>query len=252
MFKTFNFLIITFLYLLSLCNQTNYKIQKRYDTSNAKYIKSVNFNGKWTYEFNSTENELLNKIFELNLVQNKNIIKGQYCAVAKGGRKIDCSDKKINNISGVIKDNIVFVDFTGFYDTKSKGKAKLYFDDDKNLVWEILEVKGEVYAPKKVVLKGDVKKENDITGLYVLNSCENSRFKIEIEKNDTNYLFSILDKTKIISKGKAIINKAQIKFGKIEGILTSDKIVIQNYGNSKNQYNHFTQCDEKYLSFIKN
>ena len=128
----------------------------------------------------------------------------------------------------------------------------MYFDSDGNLVWEILEVKGEIYAPKKAILEGDKKKNNDITGLYSLKSCEKSRFKIKIEKNNSDYLYSILDKTKIISKGKAIMNKTQIKFGKIEGVISEGKIVVQNYGSSTNQYNHFTQCEEKYLSFIKN
>ena len=28
-------------------------------------------------------------------------------------------------------------------------------------------------------------------------------------------------------------------------------IVIQNYGNSMNEYNHFEDCDSKYLKFDK-
>ncbi|WP_309609201.1 hypothetical protein [Flavobacterium sp.] len=251
MLKTFNFLTIAFLYLFSLCNNTDNKIQKSQDTSFTKNIEKVNFSGTWNYEFNSDENELLNKTFELNLVQNNDIIKGQYCAVAKGGRKIDCNDNKSFNITGKIKDKIAYVDFTGFYDPKSKGKAKLYFDNG-NLVWEILSVKGEVYAPKKVILKNDSKAKNSIEGLYVLKSCENSRFKVKIEKKDSDFFYFVFDKNKIILKGKASITKNQISLGKMGGELSENTLVIQNTGNSMNEYNHFTQCDEKYLSFIKN
>jgi hypothetical protein len=129
------------------------------------------------------------------------------------------------------------------------------------LHWKITKSpKGEYYSPESVVLnrkKGKNEiiktniKENNFEGTYVLKSCENSRFTIRIIKN-TDYIYSILDKNKTISKGKAIISKFQIKFGKIEGVISEDKIVIQNYGNVTNKYNHFTQCDEKYLSFIRN
>ena len=97
--------------------------------------------------------------------------------------------------------------------------------------------------------------QSNISGLYVLKSCEKGRFKIRIEKKNTNYMYFILDGKKTISKGKANItqedNTTYLMLGKIEGVLIKNSIQIQNYGNSMNQYNHFTQCDEKYLSFIK-
>lgn len=97
--------------------------------------------------------------------------------------------------------------------------------------------------------------QSNISGLYVLKSCEKGRFKIRIEKKNTNYMYFILDGKKIISKGKANItqedNTTYLMLGKIEGVLIRNSIQIQNYGNSMNQYNHFIQCKEKYLSFIK-
>lgn len=69
-------------------------------------------------------------------------------------------------------------------------------------------------------------------------------------------MYVILDGKKTILKEKVNISKEDnstyLIFGKIEGILKKNVIQIQNYGNSMNEYNHFTQCDEKYLSFIKN
>ena len=95
----------------------------------------------------------------------------------------------------------------------------------------------------------------EIAGVYVLTSCENSRFKIKIEKKKDEYFFLIFDKNKIISKGKLgkqnEDDTVYLTFGKIGGIYDTDKIQIQNYGNSMNEYVHFTQCGEKYLTFIK-
>lgn len=97
--------------------------------------------------------------------------------------------------------------------------------------------------------------DQEIAGIYVLTSCENSRFKIKIEKKTNGYFFLIFDKNKIISKGKMGKKNEEdtiyLTFGKIGGIYNIDKIQIQNYGNSMNEYVHFTQCGEKYLTFIK-
>lgn len=89
------------------------------------------------------------------------------------------------------------------------------------------------------------------SSIYVSKDCENSRFSLKIFDNT----FQILDKGKTISKGIIEINKSQtsnvISLGKIDGVNYGDSIVIQNYGNSVNQFMHFTQCDKKYLTFIK-
>lgn len=86
---------------------------------------------------------------------------------------------------------------------------------------------------------------------YINEKCENSRFSIRIDDNR----YEILDKEKIISKGIVKINRTEnpniISLGKIEGAFYKDSIVIQNYGNSKNEYIHFVQCDSKYLTFVR-
>ena len=193
MTKTFN-LIFLFVFFIFSKNRTTLNNDKT-DVVNFNIENTVNndFNGTWNYEFNSEENELLNKTFELKLIAEKDIIKGQYCAVAKNGRKIDCNDKISYNITGKIKDDIAYVDFKGFLDTKASGKAKIYFDG-QNIIWEIISIKGEVFAPKKATLIPMKSYENNVEGLYVLKTCENSRFKIKIEKNSGGYSFLIYDK----------------------------------------------------------
>ena len=101
-----------------------------------------------------------------------------------------------------------------------------------------------------------IRKQNDsILGLYVLKSCENLRFKIVISKKENQYLYKIFDNKKTIAKGKSTITKnkeyVSIMLGLIGGIFSGSDIQIQNYGNAMNEFIHFTQCDEKYLTFVK-
>lgn len=97
--------------------------------------------------------------------------------------------------------------------------------------------------------------KDTICGTYVLESCETSRFKLKIIKNNHKYFYIIYDRKKIISKGKAEIDKkvnyTSYMFGLIGALNVGKDIKIQNYGNAMNEFIHFTQCDEKYLTFIK-
>lgn len=93
--------------------------------------------------------------------------------------------------------------------------------------------------------------KNELIESYILKACENSRFEIKIQKNNSKYNFTILDKKKIISKGIAILNQDKIKLGKIEGTISNNSIVILNFDTKINQEPHFTQCGEKNLTFIK-
>lgn len=134
--------------------------------------------------------------------------------------------KKIVLSTIVLASLLSLVSFKSIKQTKDKSTAAMHYSNDQ-----------------------------EITGIYVLTSCENSRFKIKIDKKAGVYSFLIFDKSKIITKGKVKMQKIDdvvyLTFGKIGGAYTVDKIQIQNYGNSMNEYMHFTQCDEKYLSFIK-
>jgi len=90
--------------------------------------------------------------FELHLEVNGISVKGYYCSVVQGGNKIDCSDDKtVNNISGTIKQDAAFISFTGLYDEKATGEAKLYFSGD-SLVWELTKSTGQLYVPKREIL----------------------------------------------------------------------------------------------------
>lgn len=99
-------------------------------------------------------------------------------------------------------------------------------------------------------------KDINLTGLYKNESCNIS---IEITKNTnkTKYFYKIVDNNQTKSQGYISSIKSNgeggfyIKFKKIDGMYENDSIVIQNYGNSMNEYNHFEDCDSKYLKFDK-
>lgn len=101
-----------------------------------------------------------------------------------------------------------------------------------------------------------VEQKDSLAGVYVLDECENGRFKIQIEKSGTEYNYRILDKEKSIGKGKVRITKdgdvTYLTFGGIGSLWEYGSIIVQNHGNAINEYNHFTHCDSKYLTFKKN
>ncbi|MFP3598812.1 hypothetical protein [Chryseobacterium sp. SIMBA_029] len=97
---------------------------------------------------------------------------------------------------------------------------------------------------------------NKIEGRFVAENCENGRFSIVIAEVSHKLTFKIYDKAKIILSGKAetSINddgSTTIGMGKMGGMFADDKITVQNYGNSMNEYENFTQCEDKYLEFTR-
>lgn len=97
---------------------------------------------------------------------------------------------------------------------------------------------------------------SEIKGRFVAENCENGRFSIVIAEVSNKLTFKIYDKTKIILSGKAqtSINDdgtTTIEMGKMGGMFADDKITVQNYGNSMNEYENFTQCEDKYLEFTR-
>jgi len=92
-------------------------------------------------------------------------------------------------------------------------------------------------------------KDINLTGIYKNEPCNIS---IEIAKN-----YKIVENNQTKSQGYISSIKSNgeggfyIKFKKIDGVYENGSIVIQNYGNSMNEYNHFEDCDSKYLKFDK-
>ena len=99
-------------------------------------------------------------------------------------------------------------------------------------------------------------KDINLTGIYKNEPCNIS---IEIAKNTNKakYFYKIVENNQTKSQGYISSIKSNgegvfyIKFKKIGGVYENGSIVIQNYGNSMNKYNHFEDCDSKYLKFDK-
>lgn len=127
---------------------------------------------------------------------------------------------------------------------ETKSTEKIETDSAEND--DTVEKKAET-APEKV----------SIEGKYVANTCDGGRFSIEIKNVNDKPTFVIYDKTKIIATGGAsmdgggINDGTTIAMGEIAGLYQGDKIIVQNYGNSMNEYEHFSQCGDKYLEFAK-
>ncbi|MEC5173724.1 hypothetical protein [Chryseobacterium nepalense] len=95
-----------------------------------------------------------------------------------------------------------------------------------------------------------------VDGTFVASNCDGGRFSIEFKNTGGQSTFKIFDKKKIIAAGNVSAETDEktgeitnLEMGEIGGLYQGDKIIIQNYGNSMNEFDHFTQCGDKYLEF---
>lgn len=100
--------------------------------------------------------------------------------------------------------------------------------------------------------------QKTVEGTYIAENCDGGRFSIEFKNKDGESTFRIFDKKKIIAAGNVSSETDEktgeitnLEMGEIGGLYQGDKIVIQNYGNSMNEFDHFTQCGDKYLEFTR-
>lgn len=95
-----------------------------------------------------------------------------------------------------------------------------------------------------------------IEGKYTAKTCEDGRFSIEFEDKGEKIGYKIYDKRKMFASGRVDISvksneEYNARMGAIGAILKGDTLTVQNYGNSMNAFDHFGQCTDKYLNFIK-
>ncbi len=99
-------------------------------------------------------------------------------------------------------------------------------------------------------------KKNNIGGTYYsvkANDCSKKTvIKISVLKNKMVYEIRRGNRK---SSGKFIIVNDKgvnyVNIGKLQGTYKNDTIIIQNYGNSLNDYMNFEECKSKYLIFVK-
>ena len=109
-----------------------------------------------------------------------------------------------------------------------------------------------------IVCSSSYARDINITGTYEFKPCN---ILIKISKKDsgnkTKYYYTITENNQTKSQGYMpdIISNSEgefyVKFKNFQAAYENDTLVIQNYGNSMNQYMHFKDCDIKFLEFEK-
>lgn len=168
-------IIILFVFLFS-CKKNDTKQINNNETVIDKSISQIrdsaiasNISGEWQSVKKSSKSKVPEEMFTLNIVQNGNDIKAQYCAIANSGGKIDCENEEEFNIKGILKDRKIVAEFYSFFSSShDKGKVEIIINDNA-LQWKIIQApKGEYYAPDNATLtkknvvsdKGNVQQTN--------------------------------------------------------------------------------------------
>jgi len=115
----------------------------------------------------------------------------------------------------------------------------------------------------KPVVSEKKQSEADYSGIYRLTDSKVCSIVITIKKDKNGYSY-VINGSGVKSSGKLAVSKdgaetyivfTGTKRGgdktAIEGAYSDNKLTIQNYGNSINQYICFKSCDAKYLEFIR-
>ncbi|WP_027379192.1 hypothetical protein [Chryseobacterium daeguense] len=106
---------------------------------------------------------------------------------------------------------------------------------------------------------------NSIEGKYVVTKgCESGNYSIEFSNvKDGKVSYKIFDKTKEMSSGTGSVIKnapgetgTGINLGVVGDteliiVVEGNKFEIQNDGNNMNPFQHFKDCNDKYLEFSK-
>jgi len=103
----------------------------------------------------------------------------------------------------------------------------------------------------------------DYSGIYKVSAENTCQLTIAITKENQNFNYQIKGEN-LDCTGKLIIEdfEGEIYFtfdGQIaenapkvvSAKFVDNSIMVQNYGNSMNEYNYFKQCEEKFLEFKK-
>ncbi|MBP2615890.1 tetratricopeptide repeat protein [Chryseobacterium jejuense] len=214
------FLILLLMFLFS-CKENNAKAinddktNLKDSTIKVSDTKIIDISGKWKYVKKQQNSSVPEEMFTLNIVQNNNSIKAQYCAIANSGGKIDCENDLEYNIQGVINNGKIIVDFYSFFSNQNdKGKAEIIINDDGTLKWKIIKSpKGQFYSPDECVLQ----KENSII------------------KDKTNFTFSLKDNNYTVNfETKSIVPKSDDVY------FENNSLIVKKTSEDDNPHNLLT------------
>lgn len=147
-----------------------------------------------------------------------------------------------------------------FYSCKETEKMISHVDNDSVSAQKASAIKPQTPKVVQTEKKSDSLTTGEMTmieGKFTAKTCEDGRFSIMLENKGNKIGYKIFDKKKVFASGRADIlktdkeNEFNLSIGAMGGILKGDTLTIQNYGNSMNQFDHFGQCADKYLNFVR-
>lgn len=188
-----NVLILSFLLLIGCKENAKGFITQGENKQIILHEKSItnDFSGKWIFTKTDGNSEVPTLQFTLDILQEGENIKAQYCAVAKRGGKIDCEPTKEFNVNGKIIDKKIKGNFYSFFGSSQDiGEFEISFVDKNTITWKVIRApKKEFYAPDFCTLIREEKKVSNyvIKDIFPITNNTTDRLKWEESSEFSNY-----------------------------------------------------------------
>jgi hypothetical protein len=135
----------------------------------------IDWSGTWKYIKKAPGAEVPEEMLTIKMVQNRNLIKAQYCAITRSGGKIDCENDPVNNITGTLKNGKITAEFFSFFGSpKDKGKVEITANNDGTLTWKVKQFPEGLFTAHPNVFLPKKKKEKQLQKKKQLQRSSNN------------------------------------------------------------------------------
>ena len=115
------------------------------------------------------------------------------------------------------------------------------------LIFTFFTISLNISYAKDSLQPGGYKADNCDVIIFLKKQNELFSYRVESEELNFSGQVSFSDNNLIFSKFRNYIDK---NFYNVAGdIVSNDRFIIQNYGNSMNMYNNIPDCEDKYLEY---
>lgn len=115
------------------------------------------------------------------------------------------------------------------------------------LIFTFFTISLNISYAKDSLQPGGYKADNCDVIIFLKKQNELFSYRVESEELNFSGQVSFSDNNLIFSKFRNYIDK---NFYDVAGdIVSNDRFIIQNYGNSMNMYNNIPDCEDKYLEY---
>ena len=115
------------------------------------------------------------------------------------------------------------------------------------LIFTFFTISLNISYAKDSLQPGGYKADNCDVIIFLKKQKELFSYRVESEELNFSGQVSFSDNNLIFSKFRNYIDK---NFYDVAGdIVSNDRFIIQNYGNSMNMYNNIPDCEDKYLEY---